>query len=132
MVLRRTCYSASGEAWYARTACGEGSTPDNATTSIPDIASTGCGGGNYCPRGLVNRSAMAVFLLRARHWSGFIPPAATGTVFGDVTTSTFLAKWIEQLALEGITGGCGGGNYCPGATVTRGEMAKLIRLAFGL
>ena len=23
------------------------------------------------------------------------------------------AAWIEQLAAEGITGGCGGGNYCP-------------------
>jgi hypothetical protein len=93
---------------------------------------TGCGGGNYCPAEPVNRTAMAVFLLRGKHGSAFNPPAATGTVFSDVTVSTFLAKWIEQLSSEGITGGCGGGNYCPLNTVTRGEMAKFIRLTFGL
>jgi hypothetical protein len=36
--------------------------------------------------------------------------------------STF-ANWIEQLAAEQITGGCGGGNYCPLSNNTRGQMA---------
>jgi hypothetical protein len=97
--------------------------------------STGCGGGSpppYCPTASVTRDGMAVFLLRGKHGSTFNPPAATGTVFGDVSVSTFLAKWMEQLSAEGITSGCGGGNYCPGGTVTRGEMAKFIRLTFGL
>jgi hypothetical protein len=31
-------------------------------------------------------------------------------MFPDVTCSSTLADWIEQLAAEGITGGCGGGN----------------------
>lgn len=97
--------------------------------------STGCGGGSpppYCPTASVTRDGMAVFLLRGKHGSSFSPPAATGTVFGDVTVSTFLAKWMEELSAEGITSGCGAGNYCPGGTVTRGEMAKFIRLTFGL
>jgi hypothetical protein len=94
--------------------------------------STGCGGGNYCPDDPVSRAAMAVFLLRGKHGSSFNPPAATGTVFGDVQTVTFLAKWMEELKLESITSGCGGGNYCPNSTVTRGEMAALVKKTFGL
>jgi hypothetical protein len=30
-----------------------------------------------------------------------------------VPCPSLFANWIEQLAAKGITGGCGGGNYCP-------------------
>jgi hypothetical protein len=30
----------------------------------------------------------------------------------------------------GITGGCGGGKYCPDSNVTRGQMAAFLRRAF--
>ena len=40
--------------------------------------------------------------------------------------------WINQLAAEEITGGCGGGNFCPGDPVGRGQMAALLVKAFGL
>jgi len=42
------------------------------------------------------------------------------------------ADWIEQLAAEQITGGCGGGNYCPGNTNTRGQMAVFLTKTFAL
>jgi hypothetical protein len=45
--------------------------------------------------------------------------------------STF-ADWIEQLAAEGITGGCGGGNYCPNGASTRGQMAVFLTKTFPL
>jgi len=61
----------------------------------------------------------------------FPPPPCTG-VFPDVPCSLSFAPWIEQLAEEGITGGCGGGNYCPGSNVTRGQMAVFIDKAFEL
>ncbi len=35
-------------------------------------------------------------------------------------------RWIEDLAGRGITGGCGGGNYCPGNAVTRAQMAPFL------
>jgi hypothetical protein len=91
----------------------------------------GCGGGNYCPDLAVSRAQMAVFLLRAKHGSSYTPPPATG-VFPDVPTSYWAAPWIEQLYAESITGGCGGGNYCPDQSVTRGQMAVFLVRTFGL
>jgi parallel beta-helix repeat protein/predicted outer membrane repeat protein len=92
----------------------------------------GCGSGNFCPNGLVTRAQMAVFLLKAKHGSGYTPPAATGTMFADVPSNAFAAAWIEQLATEGITGGCGNGNYCPNNSVTRAQMAVFLQKTFNL
>jgi hypothetical protein len=41
------------------------------------------------------------------------------------------ANWIEQLANENITAGCGGGNYCPSLPVLRGPMATFLTKTFG-
>ncbi len=94
--------------------------------------SGGCGGGKFCPTSSVTRAQMAIFLLRAEHGSAYTPPAATGTMFSDVPSSLSTAAWIEQLANEGITSGCGGGNYCPNNAVSRGQMAIFIQRTFGL
>jgi len=88
----------------------------------------GCGGGNYCPNDPVTRAQMAVFLEKASRGASFTPPLATG-VFNDVPVSNPFAAWIEQLALDGITGGCGVNIYCPDSTVTRGQMAVFIEKA---
>jgi uncharacterized repeat protein (TIGR01451 family) len=93
---------------------------------------TGCGGRNFCPGAPVTRAAMAVFLLRAEHGAGYQPPPATGTVFGDVPLDAFLGRWIEELANEGLSAGCGGGNYCPNQATQRGEMAALLSRTFSL
>ncbi len=91
----------------------------------------GCGSGNYCPDATVTRDQMAVFLLRAKYTSAYIPPSATG-VFTDVPVDYWAAPWIEQLASEGITGGCGIGNYCPNGPVTRSQMAVFLVRTFDL
>ncbi|MCP5419114.1 MAG: S-layer homology domain-containing protein [Gammaproteobacteria bacterium] len=92
----------------------------------------GCGAGNYCPEALVTRAQMAVFLLRGIYGGAYIPPSATGAVFNDVPVTAFAAAWIEQLSDEGITGGCGSGNYCPNAAITRAQMAVfLLRAKYG-
>ena len=91
----------------------------------------GCGGGNYCPTNPVRRDQMAVFLLKAEHGSAYVPPACLG-IFADVPCPSQFANWIEQLSHEGITGGCGGGNYCPQNPNTRGQMAVFLVKTFGL
>jgi hypothetical protein len=93
---------------------------------------SGCGNGNYCPDATITRAEMSIFLLRGEHGSAYTPPTATGTVFDDVPLGSFAVDWIEQLAFEGITSGCGGGNYCPDNSVTRAEMAVFLVRAFGL
>jgi len=88
---------------------------------------SGCGTGSYCPEGAVTRAQMAVFLLRAKHGAGYTPPAVgAGTGFGDVPVGYWAGAWIKQLAAEGITGGCGSGNYCPENPVTRAQMAVFL------
>jgi glucose/arabinose dehydrogenase len=51
--------------------------------------------------------------------------------FSDIANSTFLDA-IHWLYYEGITGGCGGGKYCPKASVTRAQMAMFLDRAIGL
>ncbi|MET0620207.1 MAG: S-layer homology domain-containing protein, partial [Thermoanaerobaculia bacterium] len=86
----------------------------------------GCSVGNYCPANPVTRAQMAVFLLKSKYGAAHVPPTATGTLFFDVPASNPFAPWIEQLANEGITGGCGSGNYCPSNAVTRSQMAVFL------
>ena len=85
----------------------------------------GCGGGDYCPASSVRRDQMAVFLLKAKHGPDFLPPDCTG-VFPDVPCDSPFAKWVEQLAAEGIAAGCGDGNYCPADPVRRDQMAVFL------
>jgi hypothetical protein len=59
--------------------------------------------------------------------------AAPGApTFNDVPLSDFGFQYIEALVASGITGGCGGGNYCPDSPVTRRQMAIFISKALGL
>ena len=97
----------------------------------------GCGTDplRYCPENPVTRAAMAVFLLKAKHGSGYTPPAASH-YFSDVPTAgkEWMEPWIDQLYREGITGGCGTSplRYCPENPVTRAAMAVfLLKAKYG-
>jgi len=104
---------------------------------IEDLAARGitggCGGGNYCASAPVSRAQMAAFLLKTDQGPAYTPPPCTGSVFLDVRCQggTF-DDWIEDLAARGITGGCGGGNYCPDSAVTRAQMAVFLTKTFNL
>jgi hypothetical protein len=94
---------------------------------------SGCGNGNYCPEHPVTRAQMAVFLLRSKHGISYVPPGiGAGTGFGDVPPDYWAAAWIKQLVTEGITSGCGNGNYCPENPVTRAQMAVFLVKTFSL
>jgi S-layer homology domain len=93
---------------------------------IEDLAAkgitSGCGGGNYCPNDPVSRGQMAVFLETAMG----NPANACTQQFTDVTIANPFCGFIERLAQDGITGGCGGTNFCPNDPVTRGQMAVFL------
>jgi hypothetical protein len=96
-----------------------------------DGITAGCGNGNFCPGHPNTRAQMAVFIEKAVHGADFVPPPCTG-VFGDVPCPSLFADWIEALYNEGITAGCGGGNYCPDANISSAQMAVFLVRAFNL
>ena len=73
----------------------------------------GCGAGVFCPTNPVTRAQMSVFLLKAKHGKSYVPPRCTPGVFADVPCPSLFADWIEELAAETITAGCGGADFCP-------------------
>ena len=85
--------------------------------------STGCGSGSFCVTSLLTRAQASVWLLRAMHGAAYQPPPATGAVFPDVPADAFAADFIEQLAAEGVTSGCGAEGFCPNAPTTRAQIA---------
>jgi hypothetical protein len=108
---------------------------------IEQLAADGITGGCstdsplYCPESSVSRAQMAIFLERTMHWpTPYTPPPASGTVFEDVPVDHWAAAWIEQLAADGITGGCSANPpmYCPESSVTRAQMAVFLVRAFNL
>ncbi|HAE59101.1 MAG TPA: hypothetical protein DCG54_06230, partial [Anaerolineae bacterium] len=50
----------------------------------------------------------------------------------DVPLDISYAPWVKQLAAEGVTAGCGTGNFCPLQNVNRAQMAIFLVRAFGL
>ena len=92
---------------------------------------SGCGGGAYCPASAVTRDQMAIFVLRTLDPT-LNPPSCGAPMFADVPASNPFCKWIEELARRGVVSGCGGGNYCPTAAVTREQMSVFISATFGL
>ncbi len=91
----------------------------------------GCGGGNYCPANAVTREQMAVFVLRTLDPT-LAPPACITPIYGDVPASSPFCKWIEELTRRAVVSGCGGGNYCPSAPVTREQMGVFLGVTFTL
>jgi hypothetical protein len=75
----------------------------------------------FCPDALVTRAQMAAFLVRGLHLT-----KTSAVRFSDVPSTHPFAGDINRLATAGITGGCGGGRFCPSAFVTRAQMAAFL------
>jgi hypothetical protein len=100
---------------------------DDIVKLVANEVTVGIGGGLYGVDDPVKRQAMAVFVLKAEHGVCYTPPPCTPPgVFADVACPSTFADWIEAMAAEGITGGCGSGNYCPLNTVRRDQMAPFL------
>jgi hypothetical protein len=65
-------------------------------------------------------------------WMRQVSPAPAVATFSDVPTNHPQFQFIEALEASAITVGCGGGNYCPDSTLTRGQMAVFLAKALGL
>jgi hypothetical protein len=85
----------------------------------------------YCPDVPVTRAQMAVFVWKALY--GDIPPPACTGVFDDVPCpGGFAVDYIEGIYSQGITVGCGNGDYCPDQSISNAQMAVFLVKAFEL
>jgi hypothetical protein len=85
----------------------------------------------FCPEELFTNVQAAVFGLRMKHGVNYQPPAASGTVFADLTDVNFWGTaWAEQAYAEGLLPACGmsAGKplFCPNDLVSRGFGASII------
>ena len=95
--------------WFADFRDVAASSPFHAPveTIIRDGITSGCGGGNYCPSSSVTRAQMAVFLLRAGHGSGYVPPPGDrDDLRRRRRRATSRPTGSSSFTPEGITGGC--------------------------
>ena len=61
-----------------------------------------------------------------------ILPSAWFSDFLDVPKSSAVHTSVEHMVRDGITSGCGGGDFCPDASITRSQMAVfLLRASHG-
>ena len=91
----------------------------------------------YCPWQQTPREQAAVFALRLKYGNDYTPPPATGTVFADMTnTSYYATKWAEKAYADGLIPACGmsGGKpmFCPTGLVDRGLGAHIVAKAKNL
>ena len=108
------------------------------STRIHALAQTGmfdgslCGVDMFCPDEPIERSTMAVWLIRALGDSE--PSAAGATRFADIDAGQWWAPHVERLADLEITVGCKREplRYCPNRPVTRAQMATFLARALGV
>jgi hypothetical protein len=87
----------------------------------------GCTTSTYCPTSTSSRQQMSIFALVAKEGASYAPPACGATpMFADVPVTSPYCRWVEELSRRGVVGGCGGGNFCPTAAVTRGQMPIFV------
>ena len=91
---------------------------------------TSCGEGMFCPGEPIERSVMAVWLIRALG-----DAAAVGSSrFADVDAAEWWAPFVERLAQLEITVGCRQEplRYCPHRVASRAQVASFLVRAFDL
>jgi LCP family protein required for cell wall assembly len=84
----------------------------------------------FCPEDNLTSAELAVFLLKGKYGRDYQPPAATG-LYADVPVSYWASAWIEQLAFDGISAGCGGEFFCPEGQPSQGQVDGLLAKVFG-
>ena len=105
----------------------DGSVHEDAINRLAAAGVTGgCGERDFCPSAPVSRAQMATFLTRALGL-----PDTGEDYFGDDDGSVH-EDAINRLAAAGVTGGCGGRDFCPSAPVSRAQMATFLARALDL
>ena len=89
----------------------------------------GCTATEFCPNDVVTRGQMAAFIIRAL--GEYNPPDPATQRFTDVPPSNPFYKFIDRMAVLGITLGCTATTYCPDDRVLHQAIAAFIMRARG-
>ncbi len=85
----------------------------------------GCTTRHFCPKTVVTKGKMAVYLVRALRLK-----ASVTTRFRDVSSSQ--ASYVRKIVAAGIMKGCSTTKFCPKTAITRGRMASYLVKALHL
>ena len=85
-----------------------------------------CSQTQFCPEQAMTRGLMAILIIRGRYGLPNPPNVPATPIFTDVLSTDPLFPFIQKMSQVGITAGCAVGMYCPGQSVTRGQMAVFI------
>ncbi len=92
-------------------------------------------GGGFTPGGILSRAEAAIFTMRAKMGSAYVPPPCS-VDYGDVPcgggNGHFAAAWISDLKTRGGTNGCGPTVFCPGDPTDRAQFAAFIARIFDI
>jgi hypothetical protein len=92
----------------------------------------GCDFGLFCPTAALPRSQFASLLVRALgNLSGANYTAAVGADYFTDDDGNLHEPNIDKLRYAEVTLGCNEGLFCPGDTLTRGQLAALLYRALG-
>ncbi len=111
-------------------------------TLVHTGVTAGCGVGTYCPNDPVNRAQMAIFIAKGIAGGGPNVPVSGSfnaqpyncvnggsSLFTDVTPTDIFCKHVHYMAVQNVTLGCGGGQYCPNGAISRSDMAIFVAKA---
>ncbi len=121
------------EALSIPTETGAAETPGCALFPTPTIPHTVDNAtGAYVPDIVIGADPNVSFSAVRIRYNLQVSAGPVTPTFNDVPTGHPQYQFIEALVAAGITAGCGAGNYCPDATLTRGQMAVFLSKALGL
>ena len=102
----------------------------------------GCATGKYCPADAVSRDQMAIFLAKGIAGGGPQVPVSGSfngnpyncvnggtSLFPDVAPTDIFCKHVHYMAVQNVTLGCSGGNFCPHGAISRSDMAIFVAKA---
>ena len=111
-------------------------------TLVHTAITAGCAVGKYCPNDPVKRDQMAIFLAKGIAGGGPNVPVSGSfqgspyncvsggtSLFTDVAPTDIFCKHVHYMAVQNVTLGCGGGQYCPSGPITRSDMAIFVAKA---
>ncbi|MFO7613140.1 MAG: S-layer homology domain-containing protein [Bacteroidales bacterium] len=89
-----------------------------------DGVTSGYGDGSFKPDQGATRAEGATFLMHMKHGDSF---SYSSTPYAnDVPATHWAFKYVQKLYADGVTSGCGAGNYCPADPMLRKHWAVFL------